>query len=504
MTVSSESSPPVAGVSQKLSIFERSEWPFAILAIAVFSLMSITLAKTSTGFLEGDSCSHFLIARTAWTNLAYFANVWGRPACTGFYAIPIHFGGLMGARIASLLAAIIVSLLTRSIAFGQGYRWPTLAMLFLLAQPLVFLHSFSELTELPFALIFTTALWAYQRRQFFLFALALGFGPLSRPEGFGFIALGFFALLLHRRWWWSFLLVLPMLAWDYFGWRVNACPGIWWQWLANNWPWSKESLYERGNILHFVGLLPVVVSPFLLPAMLIGTWLCLRGEHFRSIRNWISEAFGKDQRRRVDMLIAGMPWCLLLGHSLLYTLGKMASNGEVRYMMVTAPMWALLAARGYVWIFQSMRWPRPFLYGAFFSMLPLLANRIWTVLPLGLSPDWTEAQQIADWYKTGTLQKQYPRLDISHVGLLYALDFDPQSRRIIPWTKPVIHSRPTGTLLIWDRVGALFNSDENRKITLDEIRAAGWKPLKTFWTGGAGQWQFFLSDPEIPSPTTAP
>jgi hypothetical protein len=495
MNVTPDARTPAADNSPNASWFERSEWPFAILAIAVFSLMSITLAKTSVGFLEGDSCSHFLIARTAWTNLTYFANVWGRPACTGFYAVPIHLGGLFGARLASLAAATIVSLITWSIAKGQGYRWPILAMLFLLAQPLVFLHSFSELTELPFALLFTTALWAYQRRWFFLFALALGLSPLSRPEGFGFIGLGFVALILHRRWWWSVLLILPLLAWDYFGWKLNGSHGIWWHWLGNNWPWSKDSLYERGNILHFVGLLPVVVSPFLLPAVLIGSWLCLRGERFVSIRNWIGEAFGNDQIRRVDMLIAGMPWCLLIGHSLLYTLGKMASNGEVRYMMVTAPMWALMAARGYGWIFTQMRWPRPVLYAAFFSMLPLLANRAWTVLPLGQSPDWMEAEQIAEWYKTGSLQKQYPQLDISHVGLMYALDFPPEAHRLIPWTKPVIDSRPPGTILIWDRVGALFNSDESRKVPLDEIRAAGWKPLKTFWTNGAGEWQFFLSDP---------
>jgi hypothetical protein len=495
MIVDYESSRPVNIRSKVASLFERSEWPFAILAIAVFSLMSITLAITSIGFLEGDSCSHFLMARTAWSNLAYLTNVWGRPFCTGFYAIPAHVAGIMGCRVASLLAAIIVAFITRAIAKGQGYRWPVLSLIFLLAQPLVFLHSFSELTELPFALLFSTALLAYQRRWFFVFALALGLSPLSRPEGFGFIALGFVALLLHRRWWWSFLLVLPIIAWDYFGWKLNGSQGVWWHWLADNWPWSKESLYERGNILHFVGLLPVVVSPFLLLPVLIGGWLCLRGRNFTSVSSWIGEAFGKDQIRRIDMLIAGMPWGLLIAHSLLYTLGKMASNGEVRYMMVTAPMWALMANRGYVWIFECMRWPRPFLYAAFISMLPLLANRIWTVLPLGLSPDWMEAQQIALWYKTGTLQKQYPRLDISAIGLTYALDFDPESHRLIPWTKPVINARPPGTLLIWDRVGGLFNSDENRKITLDEIRKAGWKPLKTFWTDGAGEWQFFLSDP---------
>ena len=43
-------------------------------------------------------------------------------------------------------------------------------------QPLVFLHSFSELTELPFAFLLTLGFWAYQRRQFLLMAFVMGFG----------------------------------------------------------------------------------------------------------------------------------------------------------------------------------------------------------------------------------------------------------------------------------------------------------------------------------------
>ena len=78
-------------------------------------------------------------------------------------------------------------------------------------------------------------------------------------------------------------------------------------------------------------------------------------------------------------------------------------------------------------------------------------------------PDWIEAEQIADWYKTSGIQKKYPYLEISHVGLQYALDLDPESGQIRQWNKTEINSRPQGTLLIWDRVGALFNSDASRK-----------------------------------------
>ena len=58
-----------------------------------------------------------------------------------------------------------------------------------LAQPLLFLHSFSELTELPFAALIGLSFLAYQRRQFLLMAVLVAISPLSRPEGFGFLLL---------------------------------------------------------------------------------------------------------------------------------------------------------------------------------------------------------------------------------------------------------------------------------------------------------------------------
>lgn len=479
------------------------EWPIALLAIAVFSLMSITMAVVSVGFLEGDACSHFLTAQAAFADPTYLVNVWGRPVCTALYALPVHFSGRLGARLSSLVTAIVISLLTRSIARGQGWRWPTLALMFVLAQPLVFLHSFSELTELPFALLIALGFLAYQRRQFFCLALVMGFGPLSRPEGFGFLALTLLALVLHRRWWWSVLAVAPLILWDYFGWRLNGCPGHWWTWLHDNWPYSQDSLYEKGPALYFVEYLPAVVSPFLFPATVVGIARCLMGQIFAGWVGLIREAIGNNHLRRCEILITVLPLMILAGHSFLYWRGKMASNGELRYMMVVAPFWALLSARGWSWIFAAMNWRRPFLWASLAVMLPVLVNRAWTVIPMDYGPDWLEAKQIAIWYKANPIHNDYPYLDISHVGLQFFLNFDPQSGRLRPWTKTVIDSRPPGTLLIWDRVGALFNSDAQRKVPLDEIRAAGWRPIKLRWTNGAGEWQFFESDPVRDSARTA-
>ncbi len=463
------------------------------LAILVFAALSAYMAVKSDAFLEADACTHYMYARAAWTAHYYLVNVWGRPICTGLYAIPAHFGGRTACRMVSLAVAIVTALIARSIARRQGWRWPALAVVFTFAQPLVFLHSFSELTELPFALLMALAFLAYQRRQWFWMALVVGLTPLSRPEGFGFVALAGIALLLHGRARWWTVLSLPLILWDLTGWCLYGYPGKWWHWLAANWPYAGESLYSRGYLLKYVGMMPAFTGPLVFPATLIGIGLCLAMPWRRAWR-----ILTTDQRGRCDVLIAALPLMILVGHSLLTWLGKMGSNGEIRYMLVVAPFWALLAARGWEWTFARLDWRHPLAWAAVAAALPLVTNRFYTVLPQRPMPDWVEAARIAKWYRD-TQATTYPRIALAHPGLEFALDLPRDGGRIVDWKRSTIATVPSGTLLVWDRVDGLFNADATRSIPLDEIRRDGWVPIDTPFTGGAGEWHFFRS-PDGESP----
>jgi hypothetical protein len=332
------------------------------LSVLIFSAASIWCAITSDGFLEADSLTHYLYARFAILETHYLVNIWGRPLMTGLYALPAHLFGLMGVRVTSLMLALTCGFVAYAIARRQKYRWPVLALIFTLAQPLVFLHSFSELTELPFAALLGLAFLAYQRRQFLVMTILVALSPLARPEGFGFLVLVAIALVAHRRWWWIPLLVVPMLAWDYLGWRRYGSPVYstdlpqalrWLPWLKHEWPYAEQSLYQSGSILHFVMLMPAVASPMIFPALCVGVWVC-----FRKGRGLIRES-ASDHDATLDLLIAAIPLLVLAGHSILYATGKMASSGEMRYMLVVAPFWGLLAAKGWAWIFDALSWRRP-------------------------------------------------------------------------------------------------------------------------------------------------
>ena len=501
MASPSDTAPPVQPVLPVAR--ETGALPF-VLAAVIFAALSILAAVTSQGFLEADGCTHYLYSRYALTETHYLVNVWGRPFCTALYAVPAVVGGRLGVRFMSLALALAIAAITYRIAKGQGYRWPALAFIFVLAQPLVFLHSFSELTELPFALLVALAFWAYQRRQWLAMAILVGVMPMARPEGFGFLVLAALALVVHRRWWWLAVLPIPVLLWDYWGWAVFGRPGVWWRWLPDNWPYAAESLYQRGTPFHFIALLPAVVSPFIFPAVCIGVWrslriladLCSVGCAPRTVRDSRAQsapyaldyATGDSRadrppvvrgpgRSTCQVLIAVIPMLILVGHSFLYWRGKMGSNGELRYMLVVAPFWALLAAQGWEWIFQRFAWPSPLRWAGVAALLPGLVNYGYPVLPLSIK-EWEWTRSTADWYRATPLREEYPYLLASHPGLFYFMGMSfSDATKAREWNRQTVTEAPPGTLLVWDPVYGVYNSDAKRSVRVEEILGAGWVEL---------------------------
>jgi hypothetical protein len=467
-----------------------------LLTVAIFAALSITCAVTSDGFLEADSCTHYLYARLSLReplkdNLHHLVNVWGRPLCTGLYAIPAAIGRRLGVRVMSCVLALACGLAAMRVAKLQGYRWPVLALIFTLAQPLVFLHSFSELTELPFAANIILAFWAYRARQFWLMALLVGISPMGRPEGFGFIALGAMALVLHRRWYWLPLLLVPLAGWNYAGWELYGREGVWWQWVRNNWPYAQESMYPSGPLYHFVALMPVVTSPLIFPATMLGAALSLI---YATPRRFFGDHIGRCQAS-----IALIPLGILVGHSLLYWLGKMASNGELRYMLAVAPFWGLLSAKGWQWVFERLHWRRPLAWAGVAALAPIAANFAYPVVPLVYMDDWKQAKQIAAWLDETPLRQRYPTLMLSHPAIFYFMDSAPggSSTDGVEWKETTLAQKPPGTLMVWDPIYGVFNSDAARSITLEEIEAAGWVAEQLPEDIG-GDWRIFVSPDPAP------
>ena len=444
------------------------------LAILVFCGLSLTCAVRSDGFVVADACAHYLYARFAFSDPVNLVDVWARPFCTALYAIPARIGGRLGVRVTALIVALGCALVARSIARGQGHRLPALALVLTLVQPLLFVYSFAEMTELPFALLLGAAFLAYQNRRWALAALLAGLTPTVRPEGFGIVLVAAAALILHRRWLALPLLLLPLLIWDLAGWLVTASASPWWRWLFDAWPWSAQGLYGRGSIFTFIAALPVIVSPLILPATLIGI-----GHNLRAIVPAHSETEARERHRQVcRFLTAAIPVCVLIVHSLLRAMGKFGTYGEPRYLLIVAPFWGVLSARGWEWAFFRFNWKHPLAWAGAAALTPVLINAIRPAVPIHLSAmdgDWPTAKRFAQWYKQDPIRKSYPLVIASHAGIYYFLDEDPNGvARRAGFTRGTITHPPAGALLVWDPTYSLRNANAEEATTLATIHRAGW------------------------------
>ena len=462
---------------------ESNNTRLVLATVLIFAALSLALNVTSNGFLEADGITHYLYARWAFAEPHLFINVWGRPVATTLYALgaqlPGHLLGkplgLVGVRATSMIVAVVTALLAWRVAAGQGTRdghdRPGLVVLFLLAQPLVILHSISELTELPFAMLSMLGLLAYQRRWWWVLALAVGLSPAARPEGFGLIVLAAAALVLHRRWE-LLLLPLPLVVWDRLGWWFyGGSPGGWWQvllWLKSNWPYSEQSVYESGPLLKFVGMLPAATGPMLLPFVLIGSVTAVRAG-----RSW------RDHVARVGGAVVFVPWFVLIVHSLLHWTGKMASSGDVRYLVAVAPFWALLAARGFDAAAGRLAWAWPnwgiLVAAVTCAVLPPLAvEAIYPVVPLAMDDPGKDALKVADWYEHGELRKTHPHLVSDHPILWYALDVNPQRNG---GGKATIRAAVPGSVFLWHEVYSQYNADDRYVVPPTLPLEHGWKDV---------------------------
>ena len=119
----------------------------------------------------------------------------------------------------------------------------------------------------------------------------------------------------------------PLLIWDVAGWLLTDRPVPWYAWLVQAWPVGSETgLYGRGSIFTFIGVLPVIVPPLVLPATLVGVTINL------SPRTTSPTCHA----RICQVLIAAIPLSILVGHSVLRWLGKFGTFGEACYLLICA------------------------------------------------------------------------------------------------------------------------------------------------------------------------
>jgi hypothetical protein len=279
-------------------------------------------------------------------------------------------------------------------------------------------------------------------------------------------------LAMYRKW--AAIVVLPIgiVAWSIAGHLlVGPADRPWWRWLVDHWPYESGSEYPRGPLFYYLAVLPMLVGPFAFPAVWIGVWRSMKGG---------GRSRAEGHLRRVDWAMAILPLGLLAGYSVLFWLGKFSSSGALRYLLIVSPLWGCLAARGWEWVFERMRWKRAASWAALAVVTPGVVNWVYPFIPLKQSASWSQAEKFVGWYSRGSLRREHPRVLCNHPGIYFYMNVSPWDRRFVePWSPAGIDHPEKDVVLAWDRDFSLGNSDPKLVATVERVRAAGWVEVKS-------------------------
>ena len=122
---------------------EKKNRILAAILLGIFAIIILLIAFLSPGIGgEGDSFTHYFIARHAASDPKWLLDLWGRPLFT-LLATPFAQFGYSGMKIFSILMALITAWLGYLMADKMKFQHPWLAIPFIILTPLYFNQIFS-------------------------------------------------------------------------------------------------------------------------------------------------------------------------------------------------------------------------------------------------------------------------------------------------------------------------------------------------------------------------
>ncbi|MBV9490149.1 MAG: hypothetical protein JO069_10555 [Verrucomicrobia bacterium] len=457
-------------------MLKRQDSRNAVIALVTMALLGTTLIFLFPGSPELDTDYHFLEARTAWLQPAFFVDVWGRPLYITLFA-PVTLLGLTAARLFAVGLGVVTAWQTWRLAGDLDLERPWLVVPLLLGQP-VFFELFPDLlTEPLFALVFVVALRYHMRGWTRCGMFVASFLPLARPEGVFVCALwGIWALAgnasspaastcgpvpfpppLVRRLPSLLILVTGSLCW----WIAATCITRDPLFILHDWPvtWHQD-VYGRGTFFSYGWRAGEFTGPLLMVPFVFGLW--------RSIgsRSWLP--------------ITTSFLSVFLLHSFFRAYGLFGEAGYPRYMVSVAPVIAVLSLDGWNAIARPIRRWSPAVSGVL-GWTVLTASLIHSFLFLASAPatrDPVAIGEMAGWLRTHP--QPWKRLIWSHARMCIVsgsnLKESPPLRSADRQsTMAEFQNAPAGTLVFWDdHVGPAWFG-----VNATDIETSGYRRLRT-------------------------
>ena len=314
-----------------MAVADRSRAASSLFSASLLGFgLATAMALAARGLAGDEEVSHFLIARYSLEQPSLFLSLAGRPLVTLLLALPAQ-AGLVGARLASVMASTCCAYAVARTARAAGLGPPWLAVTFLFVQPFFLAHDGTAMTEPWAAAIVAWMLLAVVEGRHRLLIVLTAILPLARME-----ALVFWPLVIAYEWSyparsWLALLPLPLFGLAMMGALTSHDP----LWLLHQ---SRWTAYPEREALHYVKSWVWTLGLGLFAPALLG----LIGAVYGVGR---SESEMAPVTRRALVVSALATVVLLIVYSALAA-WRPVTFGNLRYIAYAAPAVAILAMWG--------------------------------------------------------------------------------------------------------------------------------------------------------------
>ena len=281
----------------------------------------------SDGFYQHDEAAHFLNMRTFWHDPNAVLGNWAKPGYKLLYALPALFGAT-AVTLTNCLVAAFCCFFAYRLAEEVGCRSPLFAFALLAVQPFWLQLSFRNYSEPVTALLLLLALLFHHRARRLVAALLLSYATTIRQEFYPLVGLYGLFLLYKKDWIPALALAAFPLLQHVWGWVATGDP-LYLVHQVVGFSGDIQDAYARQGFDHYFVTSLVVFGAFAVTFLLV----------------YLGQALFYKQRAHPFILVPLAVY--VLEHAVFnlqaVTIGP-STGGNLRYMLVVAPLVAVLGA----------------------------------------------------------------------------------------------------------------------------------------------------------------
>ena len=418
-----------------------------LLLVGLLGLSVVMAFLTEGTYDSGDSIKHYLFARYAFQYPLNLLDSWAKPLFTLLAAGPAQVG-FIGMKLFQCVVVAASAWCAYVVARALRLPAPALAMLFAYATPDYFLIQFSGLTEPLFGLILVGSVALAMTNRPVWSAALISWLPFVRSEGFILIGIWVVYLAWRRQWRSLPLLVLGYVVYSAVGGIVFGEPG----WVFGHNPYGTVSVYGHGDWNHFVTSLPGLLGWVLMVLAVVGGLRILRRCALPQHRQ--HPLFSAEL-----LLVYGSITVFILAHTIFWAKGLFNSFGLTRVLTITAPLFAVVALNGLVWVAElgksGKAQRRIRLAGAVAAVAFLFTgarNAFRWQRDFGRAADQQVADSAAGWMRQNNGAARPLAYEFPYVSMAAQNDFFNPKKHPSTILNGASHLEllPVGTLLVWD------------------------------------------------------